>query len=210
MLSAGYEIVVRGLLEVPDNDLATELQLRAITSAGTLLGASEWETVVPIQQAAGSNQNNGDDDRSSNAALCFQSYAHARVTQLMRLYEASQFIDHNLILELVTLANSEDCDEEQRVECLKKEALALALEAKLVAKGLTAMVTVENETCQKIVEGAEICLDGTTPSSGGDSRDSSYPGSSESYYSSAREKSQHGAVSILLALLVLVATLFQW
>jgi len=206
MLSAGYEVVVRGLLEIPD-DLAMELQLRAITSAGTLMGASKWETVALIQQG-GSNMNNGD-DRSSTASLCFQSYAHARVTQLMRLYEASKFIDHDLILELVKLANPEGCDEEQRVECIKREALALALEAKLVAKGLTAMVTVENETCQKIVEGAEICLDGTTPSSGG-GRDSSYPGSREIYYSSAREKSQHGAVSILLALLVVVTTLFQW
>jgi len=208
MLSAGYEVVVRGLLEVPDN-LATDLQLRAITSAGTLMGVSEWETVVPIQKQGGSSRkNNGDDDRSSTAALCFQSYAHARVTQLMRLYEASNFIDHNLILELVTLAHPEDCDEEQRVECLKREALALALEAKLVAQGLTAMVTVENETCQKIVEGAEICLDGTTPN-GGSGRGSYDAGSSESYYSSAREKS-HCDVSILLALLVLVATLFQW
>mmetsp|Transcript_20243 Transcript_20243/g.21685 ORF Transcript_20243/g.21685 Transcript_20243/m.21685 type:complete len:172 (+) Transcript_20243:286-801(+) len=171
------------------------------------MGTSEWETVVLIQKQGGSS-NNGDDDRSSQASLCFQSYAHARVTQLMRLYEASKFIDHDLILELVKLANPEGCDEEQRVECIKREALALALEAKLVAKGLTAMVTVENETCQKIVEGAEICLDGTTPSSGG-GWDSSHPGSSESYYSSARETS-HGAVSTLVALWVLVATLFQW
>mmetsp|Transcript_45638 Transcript_45638/g.52735 ORF Transcript_45638/g.52735 Transcript_45638/m.52735 type:complete len:126 (-) Transcript_45638:419-796(-) len=125
----------------------------------------------------------------------------------MRLYEASKFIDHDLILELVKLVNPEGCDEEQRVECIKREALALALEAKLVAKGLTAMVTVENETCQKIVEGVEICLDGTTPNE--DGRGSDYSGSSDSYYSSAREKS-HGAVSILFALLVLVATLFQW
>mmetsp|Transcript_55600 Transcript_55600/g.62214 ORF Transcript_55600/g.62214 Transcript_55600/m.62214 type:complete len:174 (+) Transcript_55600:403-924(+) len=173
------------------------------------MGASEWETVAPIIiQQGGSHKNNGDDDRSSTASLCFQSYAHARVTQLMRLYEASKFIDHDLILELVKLVNPEGCDEEQRVECIKREALALALEAKLVAKGLTAMVTVENETCQKIVVGAEICLDGTTPSSGG-GRDSSYLGSSESYYSSARETSQ-GDFSILLALLVVVATLFQW
>jgi len=204
MLSSGYEVVVRGLLEVPD-DLATDLQLRAITSAGTLMGASEWETIIPIQQG-GSNKNNGN-DRSSKASLCFQSYAHARVTQLMRLYEASKFIDHDLILELVSLAHPEGCDEEQQVDCIKVEALALALDAKLVAKGLTAMVTVENETCQKIVEGAEICLDGTTPNE--DGRGSDYSGSSDSYYSSAREKS-HGAVSILFALLVLVATLFQW
>mmetsp|Transcript_32913 Transcript_32913/g.35495 ORF Transcript_32913/g.35495 Transcript_32913/m.35495 type:complete len:82 (+) Transcript_32913:668-913(+) len=73
------------------------------------------------------------------------------------------------------------------------------------------VVTVDNETCQKSVEGGELCLDGTTPSSWGGGRGSSYAGSrnSDSYDSSARETS-HGAVSFLLALWVLVATLFQW
>merc|ERR1712086_92541 len=49
MLSSGYEVVVRGLLEVPD-DLTTELQLRMITSAGTMRGANEWTAVAPIQR----------------------------------------------------------------------------------------------------------------------------------------------------------------
>ena len=91
MLSSGYEIVVRGLLEVPD-DLETVMQLRAITSAGTLAGTSEWEAIAPIERG-------GSNDGLSKASLCFQSYAHARVTQLMRLYEASKFVDNNISRE---------------------------------------------------------------------------------------------------------------
>merc|ERR1712224_693249 len=178
-----------------------------ITSAGTLAGTNEWEALAPIQKG-------GHGDRSSKSSLCFQSYAHARVTQLMRLYEASKFIDHNIIMELVNLANPEDCDEEEeRVECIRAEALGIAVEAGLVVKGLTAMVTVENETCQKIDEGAEVCLDGTTPGSGESLADEGYYGTSASsnrgYYSASSTASQ-GALSFVLALVVLVATLFQW
>ena len=190
LLSAGYEVVVRGLLEVADGDATGLPELRAVTSAATLSGASEWEAVAPIT---------GFDTTGETASLCFQSYAHARVTQLMRLYEASEFIDHDILFEFVTLANPDDCDAAEKVECLKAEALALALEAKLVAKGLTAIVTVENETCRAIDEGAEVCLDGTTPDG---------QGWSGSAYSSGTRS--HGAVSVLLALLVLVAPAFCW
>merc|ERR1712224_870700 len=188
-----------------------------ITSAGTLAGTNEWEALAPIQKG-------GHGDRSSKSSLCFQSYAHARVTQLMRLYEASKFIDHNIIMELVNLANPEDCDEEEeRVECIRAEALGIAVEAGLVVKGLTAMVTVENETCQKIDEGADICLDGTTPGDGSfdwdsgskddnifiqyhdDDYNAGYNYADESYSGSGAES--RGAVSFLLALLILVATL---
>merc|ERR1711933_373918 len=131
-----------------------------------------------------------------------------RVTQLMRLYEASKFVDNNIIMELVNLANPQECVEEERVECIKAEALGLAIEANLVAKGLTAMVTVENETCQKIQEGADICLDGTSPGGGdvsGERGVYATSASDERSYStsgSARADSQ-GALSILLALFVL-------
>ena len=194
LLSSGYEVAVRGLLEVsdsPDNNLA----LRAVTSAATLEGINEWEAFTLVQ---GTNEND-----PSKASLCFQSYAHARVTQLMRLYEASKFIDHDIILELVTLANPDGCDEEEKVDCIKAEALALALEANLVAKGLTAMVTVEDEeTCKKSENITEICLDGTTP---GGSSGNRYGGeyiTAESFSSAGTQS--HGAISFLLALLVAI------
>jgi len=186
LLSSGYEVAVRGLLEVADSP-EDNLELRAFTSAATLQGINEWEAFTMVQGTIKKDP--------SKASLCFQSYAHARVTQLMRLYEASKFIDHNIVLELVTLANPDDCDEEEKVDCIKAEALALALEANLVAKGLTAMVTVEDEdTCKKTEDTTEICLDGTTP---GDGPMATYSSGTQS----------HRAVSFLLALLVLVVTI---
>ena len=119
LLSSGYEVAVRGLLEVPDSP-DNNLELRAVTSAATVQGINEWEAMTLVQGT------NGDND-PSKSSLCFQSYAHARVTQLMRLYEASKFIDHDIILELVTLANPDDCDKKEKVDCIKAEALALAL-----------------------------------------------------------------------------------
>jgi len=204
LLSEGYEVVVRGLLELPETETTnlklelpeletTNLKLRAVTSAVTLSGFSKWEAVASISAF---------EDAPKTASLCFQSYAHARITQLMRLYEASKFVNHDILWEFATLTDPEGCDAEEKVECIKAEALALALEANLVAKGLTAMVTIENETCQAIDENAEVCLDGTSPN--GDQwspRGDSYSGSG------ARSR---GAVSILLALLVLVATAFCW
>jgi len=194
LLSAGYEVVVRGLLEVTNRNAAELPELRAVTSAATLSGASKWEAVAPIT---------GFDTTRETASLCFQSYAHARVTQLMRLYEASEFIDHNILLEFVTLANPDDCDAAEKVECLKAEALTLALEAKMVAKGLTAIVTVENEMCQAIDEGAEVCLDGTTPDGQG-----WISSASDSEYSAGTRS--HGALLVLLALLILMAIAFCW
>jgi len=198
LLSSGYEVAVRGLLDVADSQ-DDNLELRAVTSAATLQGINEWEAFTLVQ-----SPNNND---PSKASLCFQSYAHARVTQLMRLYEASKFIDHHIILELVTLANPEDCDEEKKVDCIKAEALALALEANLVAKGLTAMVTIEHEnTCKKTAEITETCLDGTTP---GGSRGNLY--APDAYYSAGTRT--HAAVSFLLALWAVVTvatTVFCW
>merc|ERR1712157_604881 len=103
------------------------------------------------------------DNARKTESLCFQSYAHARVTQLMRLYEASRFVNHDILLDFATLTDLEGCEAEEKVECIKAEALALALEANLVAKGLTGMVTVEDESCRAIDENAQVCLDGTSP-----------------------------------------------
>jgi len=204
LLSEGYEVVVRGLLELPETETTTlklevpelettNLKLRAVTSAATLSGFSEWEAVASIPAFG---------DAPKTASLCFQSYAHARVTQLIRLYEASKFVNHDILWEFATLTDPEGCDAEEKVECIKAEALALALEANLVAKGLTAMVTIEDETCRAIDENAEVCLDGTSPDGG-----QWTPRGESDSGSGARSR---GAVSILLAFLVLVATAFCW
>jgi len=49
-------------------------------------------------------------------------------------------------------------------DCIEKEALDLALEAKVVVRGLTGLVTEDSDQCLKPLQGdrAEICLDGTS------------------------------------------------
>ena len=146
VLSSGYEVVVRGQFDG---------QLEAVTHAKTLDGKKSW-TAVPVSLVASSA------DEESKASLCFQSYAHDRITQLLRFYDASDFIGEDMIKRLVTLS-SDDCKEDTFVKCIRYEALALATEANIVAKGLTAMVTLDDDQCTKLDEEAEICLDGTTP-----------------------------------------------
>ena len=146
VLSSGYEVVVRGLFDG---------QLEAVTHAKTLDGKKSW-TATPVSVATSAT------DDQSKASLCFQSYAHDRITQLLRFYDASDFIGEDMIRRLVTLAR-DDCKEDTFVKCIRHEALALATEANIVAKGLTAMVTLDDDQCTKLDEEAEICLDGTTP-----------------------------------------------
>ena len=145
VLSSGYEIVVRGQFDG---------QLVAVTHAKTLDGKKSW-TATPVSVSSTA-------DDESKASLCFQSYAHDRITQLLRLYDASDFIGEEMIKKLVTLAR-DDCKEDTFVKCIRHEALALATEANIVAKGLTAMVTLDDDQCTELDEEAEICLDGTTP-----------------------------------------------
>ena len=145
VLSSGYEVVVRGKFQG---------QLEAVTHAKTLDGKKSW-TATPVSVASTV-------DDESKASLCFQSYAHDRITQLLRFYDAADFLGEEMIKKLVTLVR-DDCKEDTFVKCIRHEALALATEANIVAKGLTAMVTIDDDQCTKLDEEAEICLDGTTP-----------------------------------------------
>lgn len=142
LLSEGYEVVVRGQF---DGNV-----LNAVTTARTLLGINNWT----LQAVA------TDDD--TKASLCFQSYAHDRVTQLLRFYDASDFLGDDLIKRIVKLSSNK-CEEKSFAKCVRGEALKLATEANIVAKGLTAMVTIDDDQCTKLDDEAEICLDGTTP-----------------------------------------------
>ena len=109
-----------------------------------------------------------DDDEDGKTSLCFQSYAHARITQLLRLGEAAKFVKNDdLIAELVKL--SEPCNNKKDIngnyniaKCIEKEALNLALEAKVVVKGLTGMVTIDEDECLSFEEETEICTEGSS------------------------------------------------
>jgi len=158
VMADGYEVVVRGLIREPDSNEA----LNAVTSASTMEGMKNWElSAMP---------NSNDVMKSS---LCFQSYAHDRITQLLGLYDASGFLGNELLKKLVTL--SDKCEDEDFAKCIRGEALALAIKANVVAKGLTAMVTLDDDQCMEPDEDAEICLDGTTP-------DGTKPQDDDDYY----------------------------
>jgi len=147
VLADGYEVVTRGLIE---SDESFEHQLEALTQAYTTNGIMDWKvSAAPTV------------DESASSSLCFQSYASDRITQLMRLYEAADFIGDDLTKNFVILKN--DCKSEKFRDCVKQEALDLAIEANLVVKGLTAMVTVDEKKCATPDEDAEICVDGMSP-----------------------------------------------
>lgn len=146
ILADGYEVVVRGLIAKSGGDE----NLTAITSASTMEGPVSWEAYATPET-----------DNPLKSSLCFQSYAHDRITQLLRLYDASDFLGNDLIKRLVKLKNA--CTEADFAKCIRAEALALAVQANVVAKGLTALVTEDNEKCMKLEDDAEVCLDGTTP-----------------------------------------------
>jgi len=159
LLADGYEVVVRGLVGEAGNNKT----LRTITSASTLKGIKNWElSVTP------------DDIGTVKSSLCFQSYAHDRITQLLRLYDASEFLGNELIKRLVNLSSQKDCDEKEFAKCIRAEALALATEANVVAKGLTAMVTVDDDGCMKVDDDAGVCIDGTTTDGRKPARDDDY------------------------------------
>jgi len=139
--------VTRGLIE---SDESFEHQLEALTQASTTNGSMNWKvSATPTVE------------ESVSSSLCFQSYASDRITQLMRLYDAAEFIGDYATKQFVVLKN--DCKSDKFRDCIKQEALDLAIEANLVVKGLTAMVTVDEKKCAAPDEDAEICVDGTSP-----------------------------------------------
>lgn len=155
VLASGSEVVVRGLLST-NSTMGQDASIRAITTANSHLGAQTWTavgTVDPLVSSIGLPN-----------SRCFQSYAHSRITQLMHLRDVAILLGDGVVEPIVTLI--QDCDRKEHTfaDCIKEEALGLALAAQLVTVGLTGMVTVDDDKCLPFEEGAEICLDGTAKS----------------------------------------------
>lgn len=153
LLSNGTELVVRGLL--PEGVLARD-QL-AVTVTGHTWGREEqvWTpTAVDDPFITGLPPHN---------SRCHQSYAHDKITQLLDLALASKIVGDEAVAPLVSL--SKECPEDETLEkCIRKDALALALNANLVVSGLTGMVTEDKGSCFAVDNQAEVCVDGTDPS----------------------------------------------
>jgi hypothetical protein len=150
LLADGYEVVVRGLLDNHGDEgmSITPDFLRAVTTAATTDGKKKW-SVTAVE----------DSSTNEKISLCFRSYAHSRITQLLRLRDAAKFLGKNFPPELVSL--SEPCTT-KLADCIEEEALSLAIEASVVAKGLTGMVTIDDENCLSFEGDTEICRDGST------------------------------------------------
>ena len=138
---------------------------------------------VLLQPSNNNNNNNVKKNRAialeslkpseSKNSLCLQSYAHSRITQLLHLRDAAQFASDELLNKLLSLR--ETC-KTYMAECIEEEALPLALEANIVVKGLTAMVTIDEKSCVSFGDETEICRDGETYSTSAPTNGSFRPG----------------------------------
>ena len=168
----GTEVVVRGLLEPANNDATQQALLEAVTTAVTNEGEQSWNAVALNDPFAGTSPTN----KGRRNTRCFQSYAHARITQLMNLRDVATELGDYVVEPVVTLSKKCNRTNTTLATCIEQEALSLAMEARLVARGLTGMVTIDEEECFVIKNGSEICLDGTSkgdfwPVEAGDSAD---------------------------------------
>jgi len=156
LLSNGYETVVRGLLGNYSTPQEEDNSLRAVTTAATADGIKKWSAMANQLKPSSS---------SSTGSLCFQSYAHSRITELLRLRDAANIVPASILTDLVSL--TKPCEivvgERDFADCIEDEALSLAIEAKVVVMGLTAMVTIDDEQCLSFRNETEICLAGTSP-----------------------------------------------
>lgn len=152
VLANGTELVVRGLLPSTVPSVSSEQPWIAVKGTSRS-GPRTWQPLAT------------DDPFSTGMPLtntrCFQSYAHAKINQLLELSHATKIVGDEVIKPLLTL--SKPCPPDERLEkCIKADALALAMDANLVVSGLTAMATQDASDCFTIEEDAQICVDGTT------------------------------------------------
>jgi len=141
ILAAGSEIVVRGKMASSVKVDGTSRSLQSIVSATSARGPIEWPVdhiVVP--------------DESTNSD-CRQSFAQARIMELLEYRDATRSIGDEL---LVGAAVSRTANLE--TSSFEEEARKVALDAGLVWPGLTALVTVESPFCQQKI--SDVCYRG--------------------------------------------------
>jgi von Willebrand factor type A domain/Vault protein inter-alpha-trypsin domain len=152
ILSQGYEIVLRGLLH--PNDAQQVDSLRILTAGSTADGIIKWNATA--SQYTLSLPTEGKNSR------CFQSYAHSRIAQLMRYQGLVGLVPDEILLDVIQSAENCTKSDTALADCIEQEALSLALEGNIVAKGLTGMTTVDDESClPKNDIDVGICRDGT-------------------------------------------------
>jgi uncharacterized protein YegL len=162
ILAGGSEIVVRGRLDHFLSDSTTTassaatrsdepMLLRSTIIAQSAEGPQNWlsdHEILPISL---------EDAPSAAMDECHQSFAQARITELLEFRDAER-------------ALGEDLFGRRKLEgepSFGEQAENLALSSGLVWPGLTALVTVEGSDCNTILDGAVVCLDGDAAIIGG-------------------------------------------
>ncbi len=134
VLAAGSEIVVRGLLSSTGESSQTTL-LRAAVTGMSSSGENTWNSELQLVQ--------GD---SGYDRECYQSFAHAKITELWKYHDAAMSLGSELEGYITFSKTAKASNSRQNlnlVERIEAESLGLALESGLVWPGLTAMVTGE-------------------------------------------------------------------
>jgi len=146
VLAAGSEIVVRGRMDssaAPNNSTRS---LKSIVSATSAIGLQEWpiDNIVIPENSAGN---------------CRQSYAQARIMELLEYRDANQTLGGELFSTAVSRGAFEVGATNPADESFEEQARKIALDAQLVWPGLTALITVENTNCQ--LNNSDVCFSGS-------------------------------------------------
>lgn len=156
LLAGGSEVVVRGKWDIPTVESFSARQagsssmIRAVVDANSASGPVTWSKEFTVEL---------EEPQIGVAAAreCHQSYAQARIIQLLEYRDAERALGSDL-LDGLSEYLPVDSD-------FKQLARNLALDAGLVWPGLTALVTVESESCETSYD---VCYDGEGTSYGGD------------------------------------------
>jgi uncharacterized protein YegL len=208
VLAAGSEIIVRGKMRSLSRNLidttnVTERTLKTIVVANSAGGPKEWsiDHVVNLDGGSTSTSTSGS---SSSSSDCQQSYAQARIVELLTYRDAERALGDELFLDEAVMTSRSTNLYDPSTTLFEEEARKIAVDAHLVWPGLTALVTIENSSCQQ--QSSDVCQSGNRlPDSSEDSSTESYRGSGSSNYSYACRREPAYLSSFLSAVLVIAS-----
>jgi len=216
VVAAGAEIVVRGKMSslisrrnlidtATTNVTVTERTLKTIVVANSAAGPQEWSIDHVVTTPGGGSSTSG----SSSSSDCRQSYAQARIVELLTYRDAERALGDELFFDDVVMATSRSTtnlnESPSTTMLFEEEARKIAVDAHLVWPGLTALVTIENSSCRQ-QNITDVCQSGDSfpsSSSNDDSDRESYDAGSSSTYAGSREPAHFG--TFLSAVLIIVS-----
>jgi len=188
VLAAGSEIVVRGKMST--NTTTTEHTLKTIVVANSAAGPKQWSidhVVLP-----------DGDSITAGSSDCRQSYAQARIVELLEYRDAERALGNELFEEVVMSTRSTNLKEPSKM-LFVEEARRIALDAHLVWPGLTALVTIENRSCQQ--QSTDVCQSGTSLAGSPES----HGGGGSSIYSSTGRREPTFCSSFVLEVMIIAS-----